>query len=350
LVLDSLRIAAAPPASDWDRLKIPEPKGYVCHRAAIPLRIDGKLNEEEWQNARWTEEFQDIEGKGKAKPRFRTRAKMLWDDTYFYVAAELEEPHVSGSLTNHDSVIFHDNDFELFLDPNGDNHEYFEIEINALNTEWDLFLKKPYKDGGPAADSWEIPGLKTAVQIDGSLNDPHDTDKGWTVELALPWKVLGEYAHRPAPPRHGDQWRINFSRVEWKYEIVEGKYKKVANTKEDNWVWSPQGIIDMHRPEKWGYVQFSADQFDQPQFRPDSSARIQDILHHVYYAQQEFRKLHGRWAPDLQTLGFSKDALPDQAIKLRLSESGFTASAEITSRAGTLERWHIEHDSRIWKE
>ena len=86
---------------------------------------------------------------------------MLWDDAYFYIGAELEEPHVWATLTEHDSVIFHDNDFEVFIDPDGDNHEYYEFEINALGTYWDLLLPKPYRDGGKADNSWEIPGLKT---------------------------------------------------------------------------------------------------------------------------------------------------------------------------------------------
>ena len=62
----------------------------------------------------------------------------------------MEEPHVWGTLTKHDSVIFHDNDFEVFIDPNGDTLEYYEFEINALNTGWDLFLDKPYRQGGRA--------------------------------------------------------------------------------------------------------------------------------------------------------------------------------------------------------
>ena len=69
---------------------------------------------------------------------------MLWDDNYFYIAEQLEEPHVWATLTKHDSVIFQDNDFEVFIDPDGDNQEYYEIEINALNTDWDLLLKKAY--------------------------------------------------------------------------------------------------------------------------------------------------------------------------------------------------------------
>ena len=198
---------------------------------------------------------------------------MLWDDQYFYIGASLEEPHVWGTLTQHDAVIFQDNDFEIFLDPDGDNHEYYELEINALNTEWDLFLKKPYRDGGPAVNEWEIPGLKTAVHVEGTLNDPRDKDKFWSVEFAIPWKALAEYAHRPSPPHDGDQWRINFSRVEWQHELEGGKYRKVPNTKEDNWVWSPQGVIDMHRPESWGIVQFSTKARAPTRFAPTPPAR-----------------------------------------------------------------------------
>ncbi len=206
------------------------PKGYVAYRAAEPVTIDGKIDEKAWQAVPWTEAFVDIEGNRKPLPQYQTRAKMLWDDHYFYIAAQLEEPHVWGSLTKHDAVIFQDNDFEVFIDPDGDTHEYYEIEINALNTEWDLFLGKPYRDGGPAVNEWEIPGLKTAVHVEGTLNDPSDADRFWSVEFAIPWKVLAEYAHRPAPPRDGDQWRINFSRVEWRQEVKDGKYRKVPGT------------------------------------------------------------------------------------------------------------------------
>ncbi len=234
-----------------------QPKEYVCYRTNSKIKIDGKLNEAAWRNAPATDLFVDIEGDRKPLPRFATRAKMLWDKQYFYIAAELEEPHVWGTLTKRDSVIFQDNDFEVFIDPNGDRNEYYEFEINALNTGWDLFLPKPYRDGGKAQNSWDIEGLKTAIHINGTLNDPRDKDKGWSVELALPWKALAEYAHKPAPPVDGDEWRINFSRVEWQHEIINNKYRKIAQTKEDNWVWSPQGVIDMHRPEMWGIVRFA---------------------------------------------------------------------------------------------
>jgi hypothetical protein len=233
-----------------------EPKTYQCNRTLSPIQIDGKIDDKAWESAPWTDNFIDIEGDAKPRPRFRTRVKMLWDEKYFYVAAELEEPHIWATLTKRDSVIFHDNDFEVFIDPNGDTLEYYEFEINALNTGWDLFLDKPYLFGGNARNEWDIKGLLTAVHIDGTLNNSSDIDRKWTVELAFPWEALGEFAHKPAPPYQGDEWRVNFSRVQWQHEIHEGKYRKVPGTKEDNWVWSPQGVVNMHIPEHWGRVIF----------------------------------------------------------------------------------------------
>src|SRR5262245_34465833 len=116
------------------------PKHYTCHHAAQTIRINGKLDDPAWRAAPWTDDFIDIEGATRPKPRYRTRVKMLWDDDYLYIAADLLEPHVWASLTKHDSVIFHDNDFEVFLNPSGDGQNYFEFEINALNAGWDLFL------------------------------------------------------------------------------------------------------------------------------------------------------------------------------------------------------------------
>lgn len=222
-----------------------KPKTYKVHRAAAPIVIDGTLNASEWKNAKWTDDFVDIEGSAKPKPRFRTRAKMLWDDQHLYIAVELQEPDIKASITRHDAVIFHDNDFEAFLKPLPDQDGYFEFEMNALNTGWDLYLNKPYRFGGRADNSFELDGLKTAVALQGTLNNSADTDQGWTLEIAIPWTAFASRQSVPQP-QEGTTWRINFSRVEW----------KPGNPKEDNWVWSPQGVVNMHVPERWGYLTF----------------------------------------------------------------------------------------------
>lgn len=230
----------------------PIPREYACVKAKTAPAIDGQLTEAAWRQASWTSYFVDIEGAVRPEPRFRTRVKMLWDDKYLYVAAELEEPDVWATLTDHDSVIFRDNDFEVFLDPGGQAVEYFEFEINALNTGWDLYLAKPYRKGGKADNSWQIPGLQTAVHVQGTLNRPEDKDRGWTVEMAFPWNAFRGRAKGNFPPLPGDVWRINFSRVEWRSRPdVRAKREK-----EDNWVWSPQGAVNMHIPEQWGFLRF----------------------------------------------------------------------------------------------
>ena len=234
------------------------PKQYTCVRTNTPPAFDGRLTSGAWKLAAWTDDFVDIEGSDlKPAPRFRTRAKLLWDDQYLYVAAELEEPRPWATLTEHDSVIFRDHDFEVFVDPDSDTENYFEFEINALNTSWDLFLPKTYRNKGKADNSWEIPGLKTAVHVRGKLNDPRHRSRGWTVEIAFPWAGFTHQGYTAPRPREGETWRINFSRVEWRTEVVNGKIRKVSDKKEDNWVWSPQGVVDMHLPEKWGYVRFA---------------------------------------------------------------------------------------------
>jgi hypothetical protein len=265
---------------------------------------------------------------------------MLWDDRALYIGAVLEEPHVRATLTKRDTVIFYDNDFEVFIDPNGDNHEYYELEMNALNTAWDLFLPLPYRDGGKAVDAWDIAGLQTAVHIDGTLNDPGDRDSGWSVEIALPWRALGEYAHRPVPPREGEQWRINYSRVEWDVEVVNGRYQKLKGHPENNWVWSPQWVIDMHRPELWGFVQFTRKASGLTRFVPDPSLPVRTVLMSIYYAQTEYRNIHGRWAERLEETTLGMDRIG--RLQFRITENGW--AAETTDHG---QRWRVSQNSRL---
>ena len=328
------------------------PRGYVCRRAVHPLVVDGLLNEPDWRRAPWSEEFVDIEGAVRPRPRFRTRMKMLWDEQYLYIGAELQEPHVWATLTMRDTVIFNDNDFEVFIDPNGDNLEYYEMEMNALNTVWDLFLDRPYRDGGHARNSWDIVGLRTAVHVRGTLNDPSDTDTSWTVEVAMPWKSLGEYAHRNAPPEIGDQWRINFSRVEWQIVIADGRYHKVPGTKEDNWVWSPQGVVDMHQPEMWGYVQFGGPKAPQEEFRPDPAWGAKRALMDIYHAQMAYQKEHGRWAANTDELSLGAKGWKglDGEPAVSLTAEGYIATATALIGKGRKQTWFVRQDSKLWSE
>jgi hypothetical protein len=240
-----------------------EPRHYDAPHVAAPPVIDGRLDDAAWRGAPWSDPFVDIEGERRLAPRLRTRVKLAWDDSTLYLAGELEEPDLWATITTRDAVIFHDNDFEVFLDPDGDAARYFELEINALNTQWDLFLPVAYRDGGKALDAFDFAGLRSAVSLHGTLNDPSDRDRGWSIEIAIPFAAFSAPGVTHPPPRAGDSWRINFSRVQWDLVTSGGTYAKVLDATtgkpvpEHNWVWSPQGMIDMHQPERWGIVTFT---------------------------------------------------------------------------------------------
>jgi hypothetical protein len=332
------------------------PLTYVARHTATPVVIDGKLDEPAWAAAPWTSDFVDIEGAAKPKPRFRTRAKILWDDTYLYIAAELEEPHLWGKLTQHDSVIFQDPDFEVFFDPIGDTHNYFEFELNALNTGWDLFLPKPYMDGGKAENAWEIPGLKTAVHLRGTLNDPSDTDTGWTLEIAFPWAAFTPPASTatatPRAPADGTEWRMNFSRVEWQFTTAGGRYEKIPKTPEDNWVWSPQGVIDLHRPEMWGRVHFTR----RPASEPVAVAPLPGVAARAaaldfYYAQLDYQRTHRRWATTLTELDWSPAPALASAPLFQPSADATGYEFSVPFNDGSRRRsWTIRQDRRLTLE
>lgn len=238
-------------------LGVQEPHEYAAPKALHPILVDGSLDDPSWARAPWTNDFVDIQGPGQPEPRLRTRAKITWDNEFLYVGAEMEEPHLWSTLLEKDAIIYRDDDFEIFLDPQGRGRDYFEVEINVHGTVLDLFLEKPYNQGGKAELGWDLDGLLTRVSVLGTLNDPSDTDTGWTVELAIPWSGVDQ-----RPPQPGESWRVNFSRVDWPLHVADGKYQKTEEPSkekphpESNWVWSPQGTINMHLPGKWGVVRF----------------------------------------------------------------------------------------------
>lgn len=324
------------------------PETYVCYKATSPILVDGKVDDPPWQNVDWSGSFVDIEGSLKPAPFYDTKVKMLWDESYFYFAVTMEEPHVWATLTARDAVIFKDNDFEIFLDPDGDTHNYYELEVNAYETEWDLILLKPYHDGKKVAvDSWDIPGLITKVHVDGTLNDPSDMDKGWSVEIAIPWKALEECAPN-FHPKEGEQWKVNFSRVQWDVEIEGDQYVK-TDSPEFNWVWSPQGLIYMHMPDLWGMVQFTetAPGQEKIEFKKSEIDQIKWSLRQVYYRQRNYFFKNQRYTASIKELNLMNKPCEDVPWppKIVLTPSGWEAVASWDEKSVI-----IRKDGKVWVE
>ena len=253
---------------------------YTAYRVDGPIIVDGNLNEMAWQSAPRSPRFVDII---TGQPTLHdTRAALLWDDDCLYVGFWVEEPNVAATYTEHNSLIYQNNDVEVFI---AGRDAYYEFEINALNTVYeamffwaDTFDKVGYSSMPPFARAnpkvqpfngvgftthprgkrfgswdWVFPGRKTSVQINGTLNRKTDKDEGWTVELAFPWRgmeLLAKGDNRALPPKDKDIWRIDFSRF--------NQYKAPKPAKDSGgWVWSRHGIWDSHIPECFPFIHFS---------------------------------------------------------------------------------------------
>jgi len=253
---------------------------YTAYRVDTAPVIDGRLDEPCWQRAPRSPRFRDlISG---AETIHDTRAALLWDDENLYVGYWVEEPFVQAHLTERDALIWEENDVELFV---AGQDAYYEFEINARGTIYEVFFvwEEAYERAGysrrPAfrrdapgvrpfngvgfpthprgarIGYWnmDFEGLRSAVHVDGTLNDHSDRDRGWTVELALPWRGFEAIAApdgRALPPREGDVWRMDFSRF--------NSYKAAPPAVDSGgWVWSPHGVWDSHIPELFAQIQFS---------------------------------------------------------------------------------------------
>ncbi len=327
--------------SGFEHLVTPVKK-YVVYKAISEMNIDGKPDESSWKHAEWSEYFTDIEGESKPAPLYSTRFKMVWDDDNLYILAKLEEPHIWAYYDKMDMIVYHENDFEIFIDPDGDTHQYYEFELNAQNTLFDLFLPKPYRNGGGAVIKWNAESFKSAVGLDGTLNDPTDIDKHWYVEVAIPFSSLTTDGVFEIPEANS-YWKINFSRVQWQTTIEDGKYKRktdesgVKHLPENNWVWSPQGVINMHYPERWGLAKFTGNAVngDKVVFCTPIEEKLNKYLWLIYYKQQEFKREHGVYSGSLSELNIpAENEMEGVSFALELTTDGNKFSAALTTKTG----------------
>ena len=260
---------------------------YTCLRTSSPGRLDGKVQGPAWLKAPRSPRFVDMV---TGEPGyFDTRAAALWDDDNLYVSFWVEEPFPEARVTERDGIVFAENDVEIFID-GGDC--YYELEINAANTVYEVFFiwQDSYRRGGrfdvPEFDlldrhalsfggdydrqarsfwlgthprgprwafrEWDLPGLLTAVHVDGRINDRFFVSKGWRAQVTLPWQGLGWLAGgRGLPPKDGDVWRIFFGRFE------KLNPSGIEVRPHPAWCWNAHGVMDTHLPDRFTYVHFT---------------------------------------------------------------------------------------------
>jgi hypothetical protein len=246
---------------------------YTCRRTAA-VKLDGDLDKEVWAKAEKTPRFGAMADGGLTL--FDTRASMRWDDQCLYVAFWLQERDVWSTQEKQIGPMWQENAAVVCVDRGG---AYCQIAVNPQNQisqfcaiwkdayqrggrydvpEFDLARQRPAVYGGDVGPhhargmrwaffDWHLPGVQTAVRVDGTLDRRHQIDRGWTVEMALPWKGLALLGD--GPPQDGDRWGIAVAR----YQVIDQRASRYAV------VWTPQalGDKDLHTPECYSAVRFS---------------------------------------------------------------------------------------------
>jgi hypothetical protein len=220
---------------------------YNIEKIDTPLVIDGKLDEVVWQNAPLTEKFVHYET--GALLSLSTQAKMLWDDTYWYIGFICEDTDVWATMTNRDDWLWYGEVVEIFIDPDGDGLNYLEIQVNPLNTLTDLLVSKAYYLGGTGNFNWNLQNIQTGIWVYGTLNDSSDTDSSWTCEVAIPFNEIEFCAPSIAiPPENGDTFRLLLTR----YDYERGGDSTIEVT-----AWNQTDNRGFHVPTKFGFAIFS---------------------------------------------------------------------------------------------
>ena len=125
--------------------------------------------------------------------------------------------------------------------------------------------------------------------------------------MAIPWSVYKTSYYHEVVPRDAF-WRVNFSRVNWDYELTNGVYSRKKDLKgrflhEYNWVWSSQGVVNMHEPEKWGYVYFSSkDAGSETPFVIPKDEEIKWALYKMYRAQKAHFSKTNQWLTTIKSI------------------------------------------------
>ena len=257
---------------------------YRCMKVAVPLKIDGKLDEWNWRTA---PEIHFCGYVDKSEPPFPTWAKALWDDQYLYLGFHFEEPDIraywafspanvkdgyfgppgtlylkqyyvigAGNSINRSpesKIMTFDRFAKIFLDPDGDGINYLEAHINPLGNIYTIWFELPLRKPdfhSPEENRIDIlyamPGIRHAVYVDGTINNPNDIDNGWTVEVALPWEMLKKFSVKKRVPLPGEAWGLHLGRV----------YRGQIDADREYWGWPYMEVLDSHRTEKYGKLRF----------------------------------------------------------------------------------------------
>lgn len=178
----------------------------VAARAAVAPLIDGVLDDVAWAAAHEYRLGDSLEGEPAAA---ETSVRLTWDDTTLYVAAQMADDDVWSQYESQDDPLWKEEAFELFFFGEATRRRYLELQVSPRGITFDSRFDT-YRKGDEA---WDGP-WRAAATVDGTVQQRNDRDRGWTVELAVPFAMICEHTAMTCPPVAGATTRINAFRLD----------------------------------------------------------------------------------------------------------------------------------------
>jgi len=231
--LSALAVAAQAAAA-------PAVPDYAVRRAPAPIVVDGRIDAAEWAAASPAVEF-IFPWESQTGPKQKTLARLLWDDRCLYVAYACADADITASIREKDAFVFRDDTVEIFLNvkPEQSSH-YYCVEINVAGTVMDYVCV----DAKYYLRRFDLAGFRSGIRVDGTPNAPEDADRGWSLEMAIPWENFRDTA---PPPRVGTVYTANLNR--WDGRDPDRRLS----------VWADSGLDwpHPHAPERFGKLVFT---------------------------------------------------------------------------------------------
>ena len=204
--------------------------------------IDGKDDDSIWQQVTPIALKENHSGNEVRESGLQTHVKACYDDNTLYFLFVCNDPDIWAAFTQRNEYLWQEEVVEVFIDVDDVRETYVEIEVSPANIIFDSYIVDPENINLPATASFNLPGLRTGVTVQGTINQREDIDNSWTVEIAIPFEDLANLTTEKVSPE--TEIKLNFYRLD-----------KNQGEEPSSYAWSPTGK-SFHKPSVFGKLVF----------------------------------------------------------------------------------------------
>lgn len=179
---------------------------------AVPVNVDGKLDDPIWQKAKVYELQCPLDRLEKGETVHESGfVRYAWDDKYVYIAGKFTDSDLEANGKDDNMHHYQWGDLmEVFLWPE-DHTWYWELYVTPLSKKTTFFFPAPGHVGMQNCFQYTCE-LTVAAQCQGTVNEWGDVDISWTAEMAVPVSELTKLGAKFGP---GSNWRTLVGRYNY---------------------------------------------------------------------------------------------------------------------------------------